>query len=223
MKQLSHEIGNPLQGLRTHAEIAQRVIQNKEFEVKPKIEKFIKIANKVINQISSVTSSMLKYTKSSSFEKEKHSINKIMEDVKYLLLPVANNHLVKLDVDLEDTLPEVSCNELRISLAFQNIILNAIQAINKKGEIRIRTENSRFISQNGATVEAAKISVKDSGKGMSEEQLKHLFDPFYTTKYEGYGLGLSIVFETINSHGGYINVKSILNEGSEFEVYLPFD
>ena len=164
---------------------------------------------------------MLKYTKSSSFEKENCSINKILEDVQHLLMPVAQNHHVLLEIETWDNLPEVLCNELRISLAFQNIILNAIQAIDKKGEIKLKTEKGYFINQKGMTMNAVKITIKDNGKGMSDEQLRHLFDPFYTTKYEGYGLGLSIVFETIHSHGGLIEVDSELEQGSEFKIYLP--
>ena len=118
------------------------------------------------------------------------------------------------------TLPKVECMPGKINQVFMNLISNAIQAI--KGKESPNTEEQLSITtwQEG---EEVKISIKDSGSGMSEEVKQKIFEPFFTTKDvgEGTGLGLSIVFRIIENHRGHIDVVTKVNHGTEFIITLP--
>lgn len=118
------------------------------------------------------------------------------------------------------TLPKVECMPGKINQVFMNLISNAIQAI--KGKQVPDTEEQLSIStwQEG---EEVKISIKDSGSGMTEEVKQKIFEPFFTTKDvgEGTGLGLSIVFRIIENHRGRIDVVTKVNQGTEFIITLP--
>jgi len=111
-------------------------------------------------------------------------------------------------------LPEIECFPGKLNQVFMNILSNGIQAIEGNGEINIKTYSD------GGNV---KIIVRDSGRGMSEEVQKRIFEPFYTTKEmgKGSGLGLSICYNIIAQHNGNIEVYSKVGEGTEFNITLP--
>jgi len=111
-------------------------------------------------------------------------------------------------------LPEIECFPGKLNQVFMNILSNAIQAIDGSGKIIIRT----YMKDDNVL-----ISIKDSGEGMTEEVLKHIFEPFYTTKEmgRGAGLGLSISYNIISRHNGKIAVNSRPGKGTEFIVSLP--
>lgn len=131
-------------------------------------------------------------------------------------LKIAQNQL-KNRIEVErryGTLPDIECAPSQINQVFLNVINNAAQAIEGEGKITLST-----VSAGDHVI----IRVQDSGCGMDEDARKRIFDPFYTTKPvgQGTGLGLSIVYRIIEEHGGRINVKSSVGEGSEFVIALP--
>ena len=111
-------------------------------------------------------------------------------------------------------LPEISCAPSQLNQVFLNLITNAAQAMDGKGQICIRTS---VVDDN------VEVAISDSGSGMDEETRAHIFEPFFTTKPvgKGTGLGLSIVFRIIEDHGGTIRVESELGKGTEFFIRLP--
>ena len=102
----------------------------------------------------------------------------------------------------------------QIERAFLNIIINAIESMSKEGKLIIFTEH------NGASFV---IKIQDTGKGISEEDIIKIFDPFFSSKRDGVGLGLSVCYGIIVSHGGTIEVKSKWKKGSTFALTLPID
>ena len=117
--------------------------------------------------------------------------------------------------DLGD-IPEVFCNRTAMEQVFVNILVNAAQAIDKNGDIGLRT----YLQDNFVFIE-----IKDNGRGIAPENLSKIFQPFFTTKEsgKGTGLGLSIVHGIIKSHGGSISVKSAVNKGTTFIIKIPTD
>lgn len=114
-------------------------------------------------------------------------------------------------------LPQIECYPSQLNQVFMNILSNAAHAVGESGEIRITTVNS----QEGK--DSIDISIRDTGKGMSEEVVEKIFDPFFTTKSigSGTGLGMSISYGIVQNHNGEIKVQSKLNEGTEFLITLP--
>lgn len=147
-------------------------------------------------------------------------INKALRDTAKLLSGQAKNK-VEIDWELsEDSF--VRCNISQVNQVFMNIMANAIQAIDSEGVVLVQTENVQHEGR-----EFLKVSIQDSGSGMSPDTVAKIFDPFFTTKGvgEGTGLGLSIVYGIVQKHGGFIDVKSRQfpdpMHGSRFEIYLP--
>ncbi|WP_321394646.1 ATP-binding protein [uncultured Desulfuromusa sp.] len=119
----------------------------------------------------------------------------------------------KLEKDLGD-LPDLNCNPQELSQVFTNILINAAQAIEKDGLIKVRSRHEE---------ESIIITIEDNGSGIAEEHLERIFEPFFTTKAvgEGTGLGMSISYEIIKKHGGNIHIESDLGKGSIFTILLP--
>ncbi len=113
-------------------------------------------------------------------------------------------------------IPEIPCYAQKLSQVFMNLLVNAAQAIERQGVIRIRTWREK---------EAVLVAISDTGCGMPPEVQKRIFEPFFTTKPvgQGTGLGMSISFEIIKKHRGEIRVESTPGEGTTFTIRLPFE
>jgi PAS domain S-box-containing protein len=118
----------------------------------------------------------------------------------------------------------VSVDATQMSQVFQNLVLNANQAMPEGGEIRISLENLSINSADIIPLEEGRYircCIADQGQGIQAEDLEKIFDPYFTTKKEGNGLGLASAYNIVNSHGGWIAVESECGKGSRFTVYLP--
>ena len=143
----------------------------------------------------------------------------IEEDIRttLLLLKPQLNEQIDVQVQFSDDFPKVQCSAGRLSQVFMNLIANAIFAVGEKGRISIQGQR-KGKSQ-------VRIEVKDSGKGMSKEEIAKVFEPFFTTKSvgRGTGLGLWIAKNTVESHEGSLTCESVLGGGSSFFVDLPIN
>jgi len=131
---------------------------------------------------------------------------------------------VQYEFSLPDDLRAVEADPGQISQVFQNLVINAIQAMPTGGMIKIRGENLEVEAGSKLPISAGryvKISIKDEGIGISAEHLPRIFDPYFTTKQKGSGLGLAISYSITKNHHGHISVKSELGTGTTFNVYLP--
>ncbi len=141
-------------------------------------------------------------------------VNESLENTLQLLSGELKNR-IRVHKTFEE-LPLIKCFSSQINQVFMNILSNAAQAIEGEGDIWIHTSINK---------DFAIISIKDSGKGMTDKTIEKIFDPFFTTKPvgEGTGLGLSISYGIIQRHGGEIRVESKIGQGTEFSIFLPLD
>ncbi|MHB1678004.1 MAG: sensor histidine kinase [Sulfuriferula sp.] len=165
-----------------------------------------------LGQIAEIVSNLKNFSRLDQAVVSNVDINQCVEST----LVIANNlikHKVEVIRDL-GVLPKVSCAPSQINQVLLNLVTNAVHAIEGRGRIMISTlSDGQYVH----------IIIKDSGKGISEQNLGKIFDPFFTTKPvgEGTGLGLSITFKIIRDHQGYIRVKSQVGKGTAFCVSLP--
>jgi PAS domain S-box-containing protein len=156
-------------------------------------------------------------------------INSLIEDTVGLLDRTFDEG-IEIKMQLSDNIPLIRCDSNQIEQVLMNLIMNAKDAITPPGEITIKTsvisfqdESNLFLPLSASEDYYLLIEISDTGKGIPEKDLNKIFDPFFTTKEEGKGtgLGLSVVWRIISSHHGYINVKSRVEKGTVFSVYLP--
>ena len=141
-------------------------------------------------------------------------INQCIEEVVTLQIKSMQEKGIQVNQQFSDNLPEIEVVEDQIKQVILNLIQNAADSISSEGQITLTTEKQDF---------HLKIEIQDTGCGISADDKKNLFEPFYTTKNaeQGTGLGLSISHGIIHDHGGNIGVKSELDEGTTFTVSLP--
>ncbi|MBU7038789.1 MAG: hypothetical protein HXS52_12730 [Theionarchaea archaeon] len=154
-------------------------------------------------------------------EKEIVSLSKLLKDTRESTLNGLNS---KCECAIQDDLWLVSINETEICAVIRNLITNAAEAMDASGTIKVGAENviversDIFPMKRGKYV---KISVQDRGMGIMKENLRKIFDPYFTTKKQGNGLGLAISHAIIKDHDGYIDVESEVGLGTTFHIYLP--
>lgn len=204
---VAHELRNPLAGIKINTQI---LLRRKDLSEKER--KLLKSTEEGIEKIQKIVEDMLHFAKPKSAEFREAEINRVVEES----LEIFQTKLKKANISLEffkgEGLPKVWIDVHQIQQALVNLMLNAIQAMEKGGRLRIRTY------QDG---ERVAVEVKDTGIGIPSFHLKRIFDPFFTTKSEGTGLGLSITHKILEAHGGTIDVQSIEGQGSTFTLFIP--
>ncbi|MGA1874784.1 MAG: response regulator [bacterium] len=178
-------------------------------------------AKKAGQQATKLTQQLLTFAKGGAPIKKPASIPELLEDTVSFAL---RGSQVRAEFRIADDLWPVEIDEGQISQVISNLVINANQAMPKGGVIRICAENILVDAHDRLPLEAGryiKISVKDQGVGIPEGYLSRIFEPYFTTKQEGSGLGLSICYSIMKQHEGYITVESQVGIGTTFYLYIP--
>ena len=137
-----------------------------------------------------------------------------------MIRPMVNKQECCLDIDMEKDLPQINGDKKSLEEALINLFVNSLEAMGDHGKLFVVVQKDYFAS-NKHTTPCIRIDIGDTGCGISEDQIVNIFDPFFTTKSSGTGLGLPLVLNIIRHHGGDIRVKSHINKGTLFSIYLP--
>jgi two-component system, sporulation sensor kinase E len=140
------------------------------------------------------------------------SLNEVMEKTLELMRPELENRNLEVRVKPASQLPLAPLDATQIQQALVNLIKNAMQAMTKGGTLALQT---------GEGSDDVWVSVSDTGGGIPQEQINRIFEPFYTTKKKGSGLGLMIVQRIVRAHGGRIDLESHVGRGTTFRIWLP--
>ncbi len=208
---IAHEINNPLGIILGYTQFLLR----KEPENSERFQD-LKTIEKHVRNCKSIVKDLLNFAKSSKPQREKTEINRAVEDVYRFVQHHSNSDHVQMLTKYDAKIPPLMLDEKKIKQVLLNLIMNAKHAVGKQGTIRLSTE----MDVAGRRVF---IKVEDTGHGIEKQYMSSIFDPFFTTKPtgEGTGLGLSVSYGIIKSHGGDIFVKSEPGEGTLFTVMLP--
>ncbi len=209
---LAHEIRNPLVAIKTFTQLLPTRFDDDEFR-----NHFLKVTAGEVDRISSLVSELLDFSRPSQPKLNKENLNQVLE--KMLLLVDTELHKKSLQIikNFNEFLPPVVLDKEQIKQVFLNILLNAVYAAPESGTITVET---RLIKRDGSQ-SFIQVIIKDTGQGISEENMDKIFTPFYTTKHEGSGLGLAISNQIIQEHSGSIEVESKENQGTTFYINLP--
>lgn len=206
---VAHEIRNPLGIIRGTVQLMER-----DFKDVKGIEEYIRIVKEQSDRENRVIQELLDYARPSRQVLSKMDMNVLIRSILSFTNKYLQDSHIKLQLSLEEDLPEIIMDCDKIKQVFVNIVINACEAMEGGGTLCIKTERAdNFI----------KIYFKDTGVGMDELQIKNLFNPYYTTKPRGTGLGLAISNGIVEIHGGNIQVNSKKGQGSTFIVSLPIN
>jgi len=227
---VAHEIKNPLGSLSIHVQLTQKTTdatRKHYYEVHPEedpgsaagagryfhlIDKYLRVMNEEVERLNRIVLDFLFAVRPVNAELRKGNINDLIRELAEFVSFELNGAHIETDVKLEENLPLVSFDERLMKQALLNLIKNAENAMIGGGKLGISTES------HGAEIW---ISISDTGIGIPEENLAKIFEPYFTTRETGTGLGLTMTFKIIREHQGDIVVKSRIGEGSVFVITLP--
>ncbi len=212
---LAHEIRNPLVAIRTFTQLLPERYDDAEFR-----EGFQGLALKEVDRICGLINDLLSFARPSRPNVAEESMNDVVDGIARILETEAKEKGVEITRDFALNLPRVWIDREQMKQVFMNLILNAIQAMGEGGSLFIST---RLTSRNdtGHPGQFVQVEVRDTGVGIPPENIDHIFDPFFTSKEEGSGLGLSISHQIVQEHGGYVTVESKVGVGTTFFINLP--
>lgn len=232
---VAHEIGNPLNALSIHLQLLEREAKklrkivpeirdlagrnrtrlpmaDEALEVSMKFERYLAVARGEINRLDYIITQFLGAIRPTAPQLQPASLNEVVGQTIELLRPELENRGIDVEEKLSDRLPVISFDAAQIRQVLVNLCKNAMQAMSRGGLLKLITEPA----QDGVW-----LVVADTGGGIPTELLTRIFEPFYTTKKKGSGLGLMIVQRIIRDHGGRIELESNVGSGTTFRIWLP--
>lgn len=208
---IAHEVNNPLEAIKNSLFLMQ-TSRDADANVR-----FLEIARKETERVSHIIREMLGFARRSGGV-EWVNVNQLLEETLVLVEKKMRQARIKIAHSFDAALPLVHVRADQMKQVFLNLILNAQQAIGRDGVINIKTSRHSIALQPSISVE-----ISDTGVGISEDDLARIFEPFFSTRMKGTGLGLWVTQDIVRHHGGRIEVTSQQGEGTTFQIILPVD
>ena len=210
---LVHEIRNPLAAVNLNLQLLSRALfENKE------LLSYVNTALQGVERISKIIDVTLSFSRQSEPFIEKLNLNTVVVSTLDLINHLLRKKEITLSFDLKNDLPLISADSKHLQQIIVNLITNAIDAIEKKGTITLKTYVEDYPENN---LKLVCLTVEDDGVGIAEEDLDKIFNPFFTKKPSGTGLGLAITQKLLYKYNGTIEVQSRLGEGTAITIKFP--
>jgi len=209
---VAHELGNPLNSLNIHLQLMERQARKLKGKEGEELQQSIEICRGEINRLDSIVTQFLRAIRPSRPQVQPENINAIVEEaVRFFSAEIEARDIV-VETELRSDLPLLQLDRNQMKQAFYNVIKNSFEAMRRRGILRIQTDMDES---------HVRVSFIDTGGGMSAETLSHVFEPYYTTKGSGTGLGLLIVRRIVREHGGELAIESTEGKGLALTIRLP--
>ncbi len=204
---IAHEVNNPLQSLRNCLDLAGRADVPGE-----KRSEYLQMAQRELEQLTSIVRQMLEFYRPEAATRQSVHLNELVHSVINLTSGECQAHGVQVSTSLAQGLPAVWGVPYQITQVIMNLVLNAVEAMPDGGRLTVTS---------ALTERGLELTFKDTGRGITKEEMAHIFEPFYTSKKSGTGLGLAISYGIVTAHDGVIQVESDPGAGTTFKVILP--
>jgi len=210
---VAHEIGNPLNSLHIHLQLMERKLRKVPAAAREDLQKSLDVAKEEITRLDSIVQQFLGAIRPARLEARLENVNALVQEAVTFLGPEIEDRNILVEQELRSDLPLVEVDRNQLKQAFYNVIKNSFQAMRSGGLLRIRTDmDDSFVT----------ISFADTGGGITPENMSKIFEPYFTTKASGSGLGLLIVRRIVREHGGEIDLASDEGRGLTLTIRLPF-
>lgn len=230
---VAHEIGNPLNALHIHLQLMEREVKKLQEAAAParrrkgadpaaaaaesggearKLQAYLDVCKGEITRLDYIITQFLQAIRPTPAQLRPAPLNDVVRETVQLLRPEIENRGILIKEKLAPQLPPAPLDPAQIKQVLVNLIKNAIQAMTRGGTLTLQTD----LGADGVV-----LTVADTGGGIPQEQLNRIFEPFYTTKKKGSGLGLMIVQRIVREHNGRIELESHVGQGTVFRIWLP--
>ena len=209
---VAHEIGNPLNSLNIHLQLIERQARKLDGTKKAELQESVGVARAEVNRLDSIITQFLRAIRPTRPQLRPENVNSIVEEAVRFFTPEIKDRDIVVEQELRSDLPLIDIDRDQMKQAFYNVIKNSFEAMKSRGILRIRTD------KNDSHV---MIKFTDTGGGISAENLSHVFEPYFTTKSSGTGLGLLIVRRIVREHGGELSIESSEGKGLTVTIRLP--
>jgi two-component system, sporulation sensor kinase E len=209
---VAHEIGNPLNSLDIHLQLIQRRIKKLPVKTRQELGESIQIARQEVGRLDHIITQFLRAIRPQQLTTRMENVNSVLEESVAFLDAELKDRDILVELELDRSLPPLEIDRDQIKQAFYNIIRNALQAMKSGGILRLRS---------GADETHQFVSFSDTGGGIPPEDISRVFEPYFTTKSSGSGLGLLIVRRIVRAHGGEVILESERNRGLTLTIRLP--
>src|SRR5437660_661995 len=210
---VAHEIGNPLNSLHIHLQLMERSVQKLHGKAKAALQQSIDIARSEVNRLDSIVTQFLRAIRPSRPQLHAESLNAIVEEAVRFFMPEIQDRNIVVEQELRSDMPLLQLDRDQMKQAFYNVIKNSLEAMQRHGTLRIHTD-----------LDDTHVFIRfvDTGSGMSAGNLSRVFEPYFTTKPSGTGLGLLIVRRVVREHGGELSIESSQGKGLTLTIRLPY-
>lgn len=210
---IAHELNNPINNISL---ILESLVEDGMTMGKSERLRLFQEAMAQTDRASETVKNLLEFSRASHPKMENISIDEIVDKTVRLVKNELHLHNIKFSKKKAGGIPTMNVDRSGIQQVLLNLFINSIQAMPRGGDLKVLTRLSDSLQE-------VRIDVEDTGEGIHADHLNSIFDPFFTTKKEGEGtgLGLSVSYSIIKKHGGQIEVKSTLGQGTRFSIYLP--
>jgi two-component system, NtrC family, nitrogen regulation sensor histidine kinase GlnL len=215
---LAHEIRNPLGGIKGAAQLLRRSLDRDS-----SLLEYTHIMTREVDRVNLLIEQLLDLSRPAKLEIVPLNIHEVLEDVLLLELKTNAKPTIAVKKLFDPSLPPIRGDRNRLTQVFLNLVRNGCQAMDGSGTLTITTrlDTDRYVRGQGTgRSKFIWVEIADQGVGIKEEDLLHIFSPFFTTKNSGTGLGLAVCYWIIKEHGGIIRVETSEGKGSSFKVSL---
>lgn len=209
---LAHEIRNPLSSLDVHFQLLEEDLAQLPAECSEKTASRFEIIHGELHRLKSIVSQFLRLAGPSALELEEVRAETVVKHVCDLLRPEAAQRQIEITMQLGPGLPALQADSVKLTQALLNLVINAMQAVEREGVVNATA---------GVSGEFVAFEVSDDGPGIAPEQLPEIFDPYFTTKNEGHGLGLWIAQQIATAHNGRLSARNLPGKGAAFTMLIP--
>jgi signal transduction histidine kinase len=210
---MAHEIKNPLNSIGLIVDLMGDRYTPRNDSDREAIKRLSDNLKQELSRLNDIVDSCLRFARPNELSLRRTQVALLLQETADFIRPEADEQNVRIELDLETRLSEITADYGQLRNAIMNLLINALQAMPEGGTLRIRARPT----ENGGV----SVAIQDSGCGIPRENQSRLFDPYFTTKIRGFGLGLSVVDRIVRDHGGMITVESDTGKGSTFTIELP--
>jgi two-component system, NtrC family, sensor histidine kinase HydH len=209
---LAHEIRNPLSSLDIHVQLLEEDLAALAPQMREPLTGRLEIIHGELHRLEGIVERFLRLAGPAGVDLESVEISGLVGHVCELLRPEAAARGIEIATQVEEALPPVMADPVRLTQALLNLVINAIQAVERAGRVKVSASLAH------GTVS---VAVSDSGPGIPPDRLASIFDPYFTTKTEGSGLGLWIAQQIVTAHGGNLTAQNGPTGGALLTMHLP--